>query len=99
MLQPTRMSFLGHDSREARGEHGTGTRGVVQPTGIALEKQSRHRRPVWEPSALTVELVPWKSNLWAGFLSRENTLASCRRTQETVTSRDMDNKPASELFS
>lgn len=38
VLQPTGMSFLGHDSRDVCGGHGTGTHGGVQPAGIALEE-------------------------------------------------------------
>lgn len=94
VLQPGRVSFLGHDSRDVCRGNGTGTRGGVQPTGIAVREQWIHLQCL----CLSRETL-WKNNLGAGFPSRENTFPSCRRAQERVTSRHMDNQPVSKLFS
>lgn len=88
------MSFLGHDSRDVCSGKGTGTYEDVQPTGIALGEQWIHLQGLCQ-SRETCQ----KNNLEAGFPSRKNTFPSCRRAQERITSRHMDNKPMSELCS
>lgn len=85
LMQPTRVSLVGHDSWDAWCWQGTGTRGRVRVGaehwgsigGIAQAQGTW----LWviPIDCIYLKIIPWKSSLWAGFPSRENMLGSFRR--------------------
>lgn len=85
LLQPTRVSFVGHNSWDAWGWQGSGTCGKVRVGAACWESTGgiaqAQRTWLWviHFDCIYLKIIPWKSSLWAGFPFTENMLGTCRR--------------------
>lgn len=75
LLQPTRVSFVGHNSWDAWGWQGSGTRGRVRVGAARWESTGgiAQAQGTWlwviRIDCIHLKIIPRKSSLWAGFPS------------------------------